>query len=54
LPGSTTPSSATNPPPLGTPIPLTKRANFGAPNNDGSPPDGTSARRFQLALRFSF
>jgi outer membrane receptor protein involved in Fe transport len=55
LPGSTTTRySATNPPPLGTPIPLTRRANFGAPNNDGSQPDGTNARRFQLALRFRF
>jgi len=55
LPGSTTSRhSATNPPPLTTPIPLTRRANFGAPNNDGSQPDGTNARRFQLALRFRF
>ncbi|HZF38918.1 MAG TPA: hypothetical protein VE715_08850, partial [Blastocatellia bacterium] len=55
LPGSTTNRySATNPPPLGTPIPLTGRANFGAPTNDGSQPDGTNARRFQLALRFRF
>jgi hypothetical protein len=55
LPGSTTDRfSATNPPPLATPIPLTRSANFGAPNNDGSQPDGTNARRFQLALRFRF
>jgi hypothetical protein len=55
LPGSTTSRhSATNPPPLTTPTPLTRRANFGAPNNDGSQPDGTNARRFQLALRFRF
>jgi Carboxypeptidase regulatory-like domain/TonB dependent receptor len=55
LPGSTTDRfSATNPPPLTTPIPLTRSANFGAPNNDGSQPDGTNARRFQLALRFRF
>ncbi|HEV2664034.1 MAG TPA: hypothetical protein VG324_03945, partial [Blastocatellia bacterium] len=55
LPGSaTTRFSATNPPPLTTPIPLTRRANFGAPNNDGSQPDGTNARRFQLALRLRF
>jgi len=55
LPGSTTDRfSATNPPPLATPIPLTRSSNFGAPNNDGSQPDGTNARRFQLALRFRF
>lgn len=55
LPGSTTTRySATNPPPLGTAIPLARRANFGAPNNDGSQPDGTNARRFQLAMRFRF
>jgi outer membrane receptor protein involved in Fe transport len=55
LPGSTTDRfTATNPPPLATPIPFTRTANFGAPNNDGSQPDGTNARRFQLALRFRF
>jgi outer membrane receptor protein involved in Fe transport len=55
VPGSTTDRfSATNPPPLAAPIPLTRSANFGAPNNDGSQPDGTNARRFQLALRFRF
>src|SRR5215510_3307219 len=54
VPGTTTRYSTANPPPLATPIPLTKRANFGAPNNDGSQPDGTNARRFQLALRFRF
>jgi len=54
VPGTTTRYSTANPPPLATPIPLTKRANFGAPNNDGSQPDGTNARRFQLALRFQF
>jgi hypothetical protein len=55
LPNSTTGRfSATNPPPLATPIPLTRSANFGAPNNDGSQSDGTNARRFQLALRFRF
>jgi len=54
-PGSTTTRyTAANPPPLTTPIPLTRRANFGAPSNDGSQPDGTNARRFQLALRFRF
>ena len=46
--------TATNPPPISTPIPLTARINFGFPNNDGSAPDGTNARRFQLALRLRF
>lgn len=55
LPGSTTTRfSVSNPPPPITPIPLTRSANFGAPNNDGSQPDGTNARRFQLALRLRF
>ena len=27
---------------------------FGKPNNDGAQPDGTNARRFQLAGRFRF
>jgi hypothetical protein len=44
----------TFPPPLTTPVPLTRRASFGEPNNDGSQPDGTDALRFQLALRFLF
>src|SRR5262249_12158806 len=35
--------SAANPPPANTPIPLTKRANFGVENNDSSQPDGTNA-----------
>ncbi len=54
IPGTSQRYSATNPPPLTTPIPLTPNANFGTPNNDGSQPDGTNARRFQLALRFKF
>ena len=33
---------------------LVSRANFGTPNNDSSQPDGTNARRFQVALRFRF
>jgi len=40
--------------PLATPITLVERANFGVGNNNGSQPDGTNARRFQLALRFRF
>lgn len=40
--------------PLSAPIVLTQRADFGVPNNDSSQPDGTNARRFQLAARFRF
>jgi len=40
--------------PLATPILLVERTNFGVENNNGSQPDGTNARRFQLALRFRF
>src|SRR5262249_27858860 len=53
-PATGQPYTTTNPPPAGTPIPLTPRSNFTFPNNDGSQPDGTNARRFQLALRFHF
>jgi len=54
IPGTSTRYTSANPPPLTTPIPLTLNTNFGSPNNDGSQPDGTNARRFQLALRFKF
>jgi len=50
-------SSATNLPLLTAPIILNAPTNatpFGTPNNDGSQPDGTNARRFQLAARFRF
>jgi hypothetical protein len=40
--------------PLATPIVLTERTDFGLENNNSSQPDGTNARRFQLALRFRF
>jgi len=40
--------------PLATPIVLTQRADYGLENNNSSQPDGTNARRFQLALRFRF
>jgi hypothetical protein len=40
--------------PLNLPITLTRQSNFGIPNNDGSQPDGTNARRLQIALRFKF
>lgn len=36
------------------PILLTANSSFGARNNDGAQPDGTNARRFQLAARFRF
>lgn len=39
---------------LSAPIRLTERSDWGRPNNDGSQPDGTNARRFQLAARFRF
>jgi hypothetical protein len=47
--GSTTTST-----PLATSIPLAAAGNFLTPNNDAAPPDGTNARRLQLALRFRF
>ncbi|MEO8073185.1 MAG: TonB-dependent receptor, partial [Acidobacteriota bacterium] len=37
-----------------TPIQLNRTNNFGVANADGSQPDGTNARRFQLAARFRF
>jgi hypothetical protein len=40
--------------PLATPIQLNAATNFKTPNNDAAPPDGTNARRLQLALRFRF
>lgn len=40
--------------PLSTPIVLTQRTDYGVENNNSSQPDGTNARRFQLALRFRF
>ena len=45
-------SSATSP--VTAPVQLTTSSNFGVPNGDQGPPDGTNARRFQLALRFRF
>src|SRR5262249_27906750 len=38
--------------PLATPIALTPAIGYFGPNNDASPPDGTNARRLQLAIRF--
>ena len=40
--------------PLSSAIILTPRTDFGLANNDGSAPDGTNARRFQLAMRLRF
>ena len=40
--------------PLSAPVVLTERTDFGRPNNDGSQPDGTNARRFQFAARLRF
>ncbi|HXG90362.1 MAG TPA: TonB-dependent receptor [Vicinamibacterales bacterium] len=40
--------------PLTNAVVLVERADFGQANNDSSQPDGTNARRFQLALRFRF
>ena len=40
--------------PLSQPILLSPAAGYLQPNNDASPPDGTNARRLQLAVRFRF
>lgn len=47
-----TATSATTP--LTTPVVLTANSSFLNPNNDGSQPDGTNARRFQVAARFRY
>jgi len=47
------PTTATTTSPS-TPVLLTNVTTFGAPFGDGGPPDGTNARRFQLAARFRF
>ncbi|HLK63625.1 MAG TPA: carboxypeptidase regulatory-like domain-containing protein [Bryobacteraceae bacterium] len=49
-----TAAATSNTTPLATPIVLTPTAGFNAPVSDSSPPDGTNARRLQLALRFRF
>ncbi len=49
-----TATATTNTTPLATPIALTPTVGFLAPNSDGTPPDGTNARRLQLAVRFRF
>jgi hypothetical protein len=50
------PISATNRPLVSTPIVLTPTTApiYGAPNNDGSQPDGTNARRLQFSLRLKY
>ncbi len=47
-------SPSPNPPLADTPIQFLRNDSFGVANNDGSQPDGTNARRFQLAVRFRF
>ena len=49
-----TATATTNTTPLGTPVMLTPTAGYLAPISDSDPPDGTNARRIQLALRFRF
>jgi hypothetical protein len=49
----TAPSTAATMP-VSTPIALTQRADFGTPYTTSMFPDGTSARRFQLAARLRF
>jgi hypothetical protein len=39
---------------LNTPVVLTPNPTFGTVTDDGSQPDGTNARRLQVALRFRF
>ncbi len=39
---------------VNTPVLLSRNPVFSTPTGDGSQPDGTNARRFQLALRFRF
>ena len=49
-----TAAATTTATPLATPILLTPATNFLTPNDNSAPPDGTNARRLQLALRFRF
>ena len=39
---------------IATPIQLVANTSFNQPNNDGSQPDGTNARRLQVSVRFRF
>jgi hypothetical protein len=49
-----TAAATTNSTPLATPIQLTAVSNFLGPTSDSTPPDGSNARRLQLAIRFRF
>jgi hypothetical protein len=49
-----TATATTNTTPLATPVMLTPTAGYLNPISDSTPPDGTNARRLQLALRFRF
>jgi hypothetical protein len=49
-----TATATANTTPLATPVMLTPTAGYLAPISDTDPPDGTNARRLQLALRFRF
>jgi len=40
--------------PLTAPVLLNANSNLRTPNNDGSQPDGTNARRIQVSLRLKF
>jgi hypothetical protein len=40
--------------PMSAPVALSERTDFGVANNDGSQPDGTNARRFQIAIRIKY
>jgi hypothetical protein len=40
--------------PLSQPVPLVLQNNFGTPNQDGSQPDGTNARRLEFSLRIRY
>ncbi len=49
-----TAAATANTTPLATPVLLTPTAGYLGPTSDTSPPDGTNARRLQLAIRFRF
>ena len=49
-----TAAATANTTPLATPVMLTPTPGFLNPISDASPPDGTNARRLQLAVRFRF
>ena len=49
-----TAAATTNATPLATPIQLTPVSNFLSPTSDATPPDGSNARRLQLAIRLRF